>query len=673
MFVFIINVSILQAQYRIPKFGDVDTASLSMKWYEWDTNSAALILFDNGDFSFYMNESNSFQNVFVKHCRIKIFNSSAFHLANQEIKLQKAGSHRETISDIRAATYNLVNGKIIVTNVDSSNIFIDDSKYLETQKIAFPEVREGSIIEFTYKITSDFYLNLKGWVFQYPYPVIWSQFSYSIPEDLNFRRITRGNLPYDVNLYEHSSRIFTLHYESLGYDKNHRKDGDVHIDQNIELKTIESTLAIAHVPAFVPEPNTDCIENYLQTVQFELRSIHNPVTHTFLELTQSWKSIDKLLDEDKYLGKVLKSKKNFVNKDDLKKLYNKQTSDIDKARAIYKYVQNRMKWNEKYLFLAFEGLSKPYTERIGNSAEINMILTHMLRNAGIKAFPVVFSTRENGRLDTTYPSINNLNNLIVYTLIDSNIYLLDATNKFCPFGVLPGNDINGRGRVLKDKNGEWVDLDIGKKFRICKRFNLKLNPDGKFEGSVVDMYDGYGALVFRETINDLKSTDEYYKSRQEKLKGLTIKNYVVSDVTDINKSIIDTLNVVITDNSEIIGNKIIFPPLIFERLENNIYSLNERKYPIDYNYRYSVMYLFEYQIPEGYSVESIPESFILKLPDNSMSLSYNIQQSDGKITLEYKHNIEKISFQPDEYKVVKEFYNQIVKKHSEMIILTKNN
>jgi hypothetical protein len=190
-------------------------------------------------------------------------------------------------------------------------------------------------------------------------------------------------------------------------------------------------------------------------------------------------------------------------------------------------------------------------------------------------------------------------------------------------------------------------------------------------GTITELYDGYGAIEYRNSLSHAKSKEDYSLIMQENLKGLTVNSYSISDISDNYKSITDTLSVEITDHAELMGDKILFYPLLFERTEKNRYTLDVRKYPVDYNYLILEMYIFEYTIPAGYEVESLPQSIILKLPDNSISISYAIQQNGNKITLAYKRNIKKILFLPQEYNDLKEMYNQIVKKHGEMVVLKK--
>ena len=106
----------------------------------------------------------------------------------------------------------------------------------------------------------------------------------------------------------------------------------------------------------------------------------------------------------------------------------------------------------------------------------------MLKNAGLNADPVLFSTRDNGIAISVFPTITKFNSVLTRLTIDGKIYLLDATSEFCPFGYLPANDINGQGRVVNNLTGDWVNLDTKVKFTEAKNYVLSIHPDGNFSG-----------------------------------------------------------------------------------------------------------------------------------------------------------------------------------------------
>jgi hypothetical protein len=375
------------------------------------------------------------------------------------------------------------------------------------------------------------------------------------------------------------------------------------------------------------------------------------------------------MNEDEDFGKILNSNR-FID-DTVQNLCKDITSKKEMALVIYNYVQKRMQWNEYYNLLASRGLKKPFMERKGNSAEINLLLTLMLKTAKLHAYPVMFSTRDNGKAITFYPTISKFNSVLTKLEIDGEIFLLDATDEYCPMGILPPNDINGDGRVVDDLNGDWVKIEAKGKYIESKSYMLAISQEGKFTGKIMGSYDGYAGNIYRTSLSHEKSNDDYIRKLQENTKGLTVSSYLISNKLNIYKPVHDSLNVEISDNADIIGDKILFKPLLFESIEKNKYTLEDRKYPVDYNFPITESYFFEYTLPEGYQVESLPQTTIIKMPDNSISMTYSVTSENNKIRVVYRRTINKILFLPEEYKNLKEMYDQIVKKHTEQIILKK--
>jgi hypothetical protein len=640
-----------------------------MAKYDKDTTAGALMLFDNGNSEFILNNDLNFQFVYNRHCQIKIFKKAEFGVGDITIRIYKGRSSKEDLNNLKATTYNLIDGKIVKTKLDNDNIFKAEGKNYTDVKFAFPELKEGSVLELAYSITSDFLYNFRGWSFQYRYPARWSQYSYSIPEYFEYREASKGYLNFDVQKRDKGFVTFTIPRTGIGESgamalKNTATASDI-----IKANSIKALFGIKDVPAFISEPDIDCEDNYIQSLEFELNSIEFP-GQMRKDYTQSWESVNKQMKDDEDFGSLLKVS-GFV-KDTVNAVCSNKSTDLEKAISIYSYIQKRMKWNGDYKIWASKGLKKAFSEGVGSSSEINLLLTLMLETAGLKANPVLFSTRGNGIAITYYPTITKFNSVMTSVEIGGKVILLDAINKYCPFGVLPINDINGKGRVVNDGSGDWVNLDTSERYKENKDYTLVIGSDGKLSGSITGNYDGYAGILYRNSLNSEKNSDDYFRKVQENIKGLTINKYSISERYNNSKPIYDTLNVEVSDQTEMIGDKILFNPLLFEKIEKNRYTLEERKYPVDYNYPISEVYTFDYTLPSGYKVESLPQSITLKLPDNSISITYSVQSTDNKIKIEYKRDVNKILFMPQDYVKLKNLYDQMVKKHAEQVILKKS-
>jgi hypothetical protein len=664
---FLCFFSFSYGQFVEPKFGKIEPSDLTMTSYDKDTTAAALMLFNNGNSYFILNSDQEFQFLYEKHCMIKIFKKSAFPVADISIKLYQSGQSKEELRGLKAYTYNMVDGKVVKTKVENDKIYKASADNYLNVNFAFPEVKEGSIIEYEYTIASDFLYNFRGWNFQYSYPARWSQYTYEIPEYFSYRESTKGYFNTDVFKKTQGSASYSIPTSNVtgsGFTAR-AVPGSPEI---IRASTIKTIIGYKDVQAFIQEPNIDCDENYIQSIEFELSSVqypHQPIK----SYAQSWESVNKQMIEDEDFGMLLKTT-GFL-KDTVEAVCKNKTTEIDKAVSIYNWVQNRMKWNGDYSLWALKGLKKPFNDRIGTSSEINLLLIVMLQSAGIKANPVLFSTRGNGIAITFYPTITKFNSVLAKADIGGKTYLLDAISKYCPFGVLPANDINGQGRVVNNLTGDWVNLDAMGKYTEDKIYNLEISPDGKLTGTISGSYDGYAGIYYRDALSAEKTSDDFIRKMQENQKGLTINSFSIGEQHNNYKPLTDSLIVEVTDNAEMIGDKILFNPLLYERIETNRYTLENRLYPINYNYPITEVYTYNYKLPAGYEVESLPKPATLTLPDNSILVTYNVQNTGNIIKVEYRRTVNKILFLPNEYKNLKGLYDELVKKHAEQVILKK--
>ncbi len=108
----------------------------------------------------------------------------------------------------------------------------------------------------------------------------------------------------------------------------------------------------------------------------------------------TWEGVASTIFKDKSFGKELNEKSFLL--EDVKRLLTNVESQTERLNIIFKFVQNKMNWNEKKDCYTDKGVIKAYADQTGNVAEINFILINMLKLAGLEVNPVLVSTTENG-------------------------------------------------------------------------------------------------------------------------------------------------------------------------------------------------------------------------------------------------------------------------------------
>ena len=72
-----------------------------------------------------------------------------------------------------------------------------------------------------------------------------------------------------------------------------------------------------------------------------------------------------------------------------------------------------------------------------------------------------------------------------------------------------------------------------------------------------------------------------------------------------------------------------------------------------------------------YTVSSVPEPIILQLPEDLGKFQFSLKVIGNKINLATSLEINKVTVGPEKYPLLKEFFNQMINKQKEQIVLTK--
>ena len=78
------------------------------------------------------------------------------------------------------------------------------------------------------------------------------------------------------------------------------------------------------------------------------------------------------------------------------------------------------------------------------------------------------------------------------------------------------------------------------------------------------------------------------------------------------------------------------------------------------------------EVPKGYEVDELPKEVVVRLNENNDGIfEYRISEVNSIISLRSRLRISHTFFLPDEYPTLREFFNLVVKKHSEQIVFKK--
>jgi len=505
------------------------------------------------------------------------------------------------------------------------------------------------------------------WQFQHTIPVKWSEYNINIPEYFHYNQHTYGYEPFTINEKNTVNEPIVIKYKVRKGTQAIIKKTEYHT-KRIDCSRNIYRWVIEDIPAFKKEKYTSSAQNFMNRIEFELAWIRLPQS-SLKNYTDTWESINKRLIKNRNFGGQLK--RNAFFKDEIESICNQYDDLNSRMQSIFNHVKQNMKWNHEFGIYPETNIRKAYKEKTGNVAEINLLLTAMLREANIYANPVILSTRKHGIIHPSHPSVSQTNYVIAFARIEGKEYLMDATNPYSHINLIPVRCLNGRAQIINENKTRSINLIGSIPYEKSNYVMINFNNDKSPYAKIKAINKKYAAYNFRNKINDYESRNKYIKE-VEKDNHLTINNYEIRDLDSLHKPVTMAFDSVILSDNSVMGDLIYLNPIVYDRIYENPFKLENRKHPVDYAHPYNVSNTYQISIPENYTIESIPKSEKIKLPNNHASFSYLIQQMGNRIIIRTKFKINKCIFRNDEYKNLKIFYNQLIKKQSEQIVLKKS-
>lgn len=619
-------------------FGEVTRAELESAFYTHDSTAEAVILRDKGSVRIEYDDQLGFRARYTREVKIKIYRSSAFSRADIVLPYYVKDKYKaERIDDIEANTYNLEQGSIQKTELSKKEVFteeMDDSWSLK--KFALPNVREGSVIEYTYTLVSPYLFHLRDWQFQYEIPVLWSEYSATIPAFYEYLILHQGYVPLAETEAEMDRRKLQL--------------------QQYTYNNAKYYWASEHVPAFADESFISNKEDYIARLTFQLAKENFP-GRAVREYMETWPKLADDLRSMTDFGRFLKRKD---GKETVAQLTAGLATDMEKARAIYHHLGQQLRWNEEYSLYPDTSPKALLETRTGNSTDLNIILTNWLQLAGITAEPVLLSTRDHGRVQVKYPVIDQFNTSVVFARIEGEEYLLDLTDPYQPFGTIPMQCLNGYGLVMDTKEERWVALERGYHYHTESYQNIVYNPQARqFETTFSQVYRGYAALNQRQQLRDQPEDVAGHQAADFKVINL--------DEHDQDLRISFTQLDADTDLADYLYVET-FPTTPFSE---NPFKATERQHPIDYSYRRTYKQVFNLSIPEGYEVEEVPEATTVVLEGNTVQFVFQPQVTALTVQIMSLLRINQSLVDARQYQELRKLYEEVLVKHQEKIVLRK--
>ena len=605
------------------KWGDVSQAEWDYKEVPFEKEAGAVILYEEG----HSTIANNFQTTIYR--RIKILNEKGIEAANQEIMFYSE-KNLELIRSIKAQTINLENGKAQKYPIDKNGFFdVNLNEYYSTKRFAFPNVQVGSIIEFEYTLEDNKLYMVDAWRFQHELPTLYSRY-----------KITNQS---------------TLDYTSLMIGEK-----TVAFSKQKNAKTLDEWM-LTNLPSFKTIPFLYNPEDMAERIAFQLVGYYGSSGSAFggyshKDAIKNWKDLTKEMNE------VYKSYSNLSFVNELANSIPDGKDERETLQNVYGYFKENYKWNR---FTAIHPrISNRDMEkaRNGNAADLNLMLNSFLKAKGFDVELVLLSSRNNGKLITSYPYLRQFDLMVnLVTLKDGSKWLVDGSYMENDLGYMPLRNYNHFGLVLTDE-ANFVSMQPPvSEFNSVQLYTFK---DGKFNLMRTDKANGYFKQPEKTETKGIMDFSPVMNSMDLLMNEIKTEKRVSEDGYELTRTTFDSG---LFNNPAFIN---IANPL---RGIVQFYKLEEptRERSLEFNFPFYYKADVVIQIPEGYSAE-IPVHFKShnELKNKELIYYQTAETKDGKLILHVEFYLGKSVFS-ENYKEVKSFFEKANLDTAKTILIKK--
>ncbi len=313
-------------------------------------------------------------------------------------------------------------------------------------------------------------------------------------------------------------------------------------------------------------------------------------------------------------------------------------SEIEKAKIIYQYVQDNTRYISVQLGIGgWEPMLAEDVDRLGygDCKALTNYTKALLDSQDILShYAIVFAGEERKDLDLDFASMQG-NHVILNIPLEEEDVWLECTSQTMPFNYLGDFTDNRNVLLVKPEGGEIVKTKAyAYTENVRETFSkIKLDNSGSYTAEVKRKSEGipYGNIY--HLIRESKENQVlYYKNHWGHLQNINFQQIFFDNNRD-DRRFIEEIKFSGQKLTSKAGNRLLLSTHFFTTPTYNLNRSTDRKLPFEIERGYTYRDVFEFQLPENYSTESIPEEEMIQTQFGTYKVKLEAGEKEGKNTI----------------------------------------
>ncbi len=608
-----------------------------------------------------------------------------FNLFSQETNIQKKESYLD-ISFKEDVLYIQERNYIVMEFLDNITLHAQDNVYFSemTPIISFDAFTKVPTKKNKFKKTSVKVIENKD--------IVDSGIFYGGHKKKEF--VYPGVVPHSLGVLDYTLHIKDPHLITPFYfdDRYPVDEAKFSVRFPSEVEIDFNLFNMEHLNVDYVEKKEDGATKYSWTIRKIKKRIYNSSAPTapyfaphILIRIKSYKEKDKIIKVAENTDDLFNWYNSLIHKipdSDLSKIKTKvkelttsSTTDLDKIKTIYQWVQSNIR------YVAFEdGMAgfiprasgDIYAKKYGDCKDMANLLTTMLKEANVPAFLTWVGTNHKPYSYHDVPCTITDNHMICAVKEGEEFIFLDPTNSYLKYGTSPVS-LQGKEALVRidDTNYEIIKIsETDFSFNSRKdQLDLELQVN-ELVGEVFSIISGYHkenyhySQLSKEFNNETNFMQNYLQI------GKNSSIYKDPKIKENEQNVNLSFNGIFKNEVLQAGEKIyINLNLDTSSKSFRIEDLDSRVLPVQEDFKHIYTFECALKIPEGYQVEFLPEN--IEINHSLFNLKTEYKQNGNELIYLKTILSNYLFLEPKDFDSYKDFYSNILKINQQKLTLHK--
>ncbi|MBX2817707.1 MAG: DUF3857 domain-containing protein [Saprospiraceae bacterium] len=504
------------------------------------------------------------------------------------------------------------------------------------------DLQVGDTLTVAYSTIADLSNRLHRWDFQYAYPVRSSELSFLVPDAFTFAEYLSDER-YLLSKVAISEKV------------------SVSRSQRLQLKGIK--LACTDIPAYVEEALMPPLTEIRPAYFFSLTDLA-PVNYDAFLADWSTQVSDLVVND--YWGKQFRVRSNYGwLLQEAREIMKLRTDERTKAWKCYQLVHRLFKWDGSMGVFPSHTINEMKNTREVNKAAMNQALLALLREADLRSFPILVSTRDQNPVQEEIPDVYQFNHFVIVVGIGDDALYLDAGDPKLPIGYIDQNVRRSPSALIRNYKASWVSLP---EFESSSMFrtDIKVLRDGSAQGTITCSYQGYDAQAERQLLSEDKQA-QYWKSRAAVMSpSIRIDSVRFSNVSSALKPLSSTVHFHIQPSDEIQ-----LAPLFYSFFSDLALPEQTRQNVVQFPFKINENFALSISYPEDIIVSEEAAAQRYAMEQKEVYLEYIVETAPGSLDIRCAIKVNEPTMLQSKYSALQNVMAEIQEKLAKRVIVSK--